>query len=227
MKKTFKLLVFGLAAIFALNVQAQESSWSVGADFVSNYIWRGLKFGSGPAVQPTVEFGTGGFAIGAWGNYNFTDDEVAGDAAETDLYASYSFDLSETSSLSFSFTDYFFPGDESEYFEAASHYFEPGVGLELGDFSLSAAYMISNQTGDTDDVDDFYIQAGYTAGPVDLFIGGGDGQYSTSGDFNISNIGIGTSKEIKITDTFTLPVFGSVILNPNAEQFYLVVGISL
>ena len=42
MKKTFKaLLVFGLATIFALNVQAQdeasESSWSMGLDLTSTY----------------------------------------------------------------------------------------------------------------------------------------------------------------------------------------------
>jgi hypothetical protein len=111
------------------------------------------------------------------------------------------------------------------YFDAASHYFEPAVALGLGNLSLSAAYMISNQPGD-EDVKDYYLQAGYTIGKVDLFIGGGDGQYSTSGDFNISNIGISTSKEIKISDTFSLPVFGSAILNPNTEQLYLVVGIS-
>jgi uncharacterized protein (TIGR02001 family) len=220
MKRTCNLLVFVLAAVFALNVQAQESSWSIGTDLVSNYIWRGLKFGTGPALQPTLEYSTGGFAIGAWGSYGLTDDE----APETDLYASYNFELSETSSFSVSLTDYYFPG--SKYFEASSHYFEPAIALGLGDFSLSAAYMMSNQSGN-EDVEDFYLQAGYTIGKVDLFIGGGDGQYSTSGNFNISNIGISTSKEIKISDSFSLPVFGSAILNPNAEQFYLVVGISL
>ncbi|MGV8091269.1 MAG: TorF family putative porin [Mangrovibacterium sp.] len=220
MKRTCNLLVFVLAAVFALNVQAQESSWSIGTDLVSNYIWRGLKFGTGPALQPTLEYSTGGFAIGAWGSYGLTDDE----APETDLYASYNFELSETSSFSVSLTDYYFPG--SKYFEASSHYFEPAIALGLGNFSLSAAYMMSNQSGD-EDVEDFYLQAGYTIGKVDLFIGGGDGQYSSSGNFNISNIGISTSKEIKISDSFSLPVFGSAILNPNAEQFYLVVGISL
>ena len=219
MKRTVKFLVLGLATILALNVQAQESSWSIGSDLVSNYIWRGLKFGTGPALQPTLEYSTGGFAIGAWGSYGLTDDE----APETDLYTSYNFNLSETSSFSVSLTDYYFPG--TMYFDAASHYFEPAVALGLGNLSLSAAYMISNQPGD-EDVKDYYLQAGYTIGKVDLFIGGGDGQYSTSGDFNISNIGISTSKEIKISDTFSLPVFGSAILNPNTEQLYLVVGIS-
>lgn len=226
MKRTLQLLILVLVAVsFTTNTQAQESNWSVGGDFVSNYIWRGLKFGSGPAIQPSVEFATSGFAIGAWGSFNITDAD--NEAAEADLYAGYTFDLGNSSTFGIAFTDYFFPGGDSKYFEAASHYFEPAVTLGIGDFNLLGAYMISNKPGDDDDTDDFYVQAGYTVGPVDLFIGGGDGQYSLSGDFNISNIGISTSKELKITDSFSLPVFGSVILNPNSEQFYVVVGFSL
>jgi hypothetical protein len=58
-------------------------------------------------------------------------------------------------------------------------------------------------------------------------LGGGDGAHKVDGNFNICNIGIGTSKEIKITDSFSLPVSGAAILNPSSEQFYIVVGISL
>jgi hypothetical protein len=79
---------------------------------------------------------------------------------------------------------------------------------------------------------DLYVQAAYTAGPVSLTLGGGNGQYSFEEEdeddsFGISNIGIGTSKEIKITDSFSLPISGSIILNPSSEQLFVVVGISL
>ncbi|MCW0481110.1 hypothetical protein [Gaoshiqia sediminis] len=218
MKKAFKLLVFGLATIFALNVQAQESSWSTGVDFVSSYVWRGTKFGTGPAMQPSVEFSTGGFAIGAWGSYGLTIDE----AAEADLYASYGFDLGESSSLTLTLTDYYFPG--SEYFDGDSHFFEPMVSLGLGDFSLTAAYM---KGSDDSGIEDVYFEAGLTAGAVNLFVGAGDGAYTMDGDFDLCNIGIGTSKEIKITDSFSLPVSGTAILNPSSEQFHIVVAISL
>lgn len=218
MKKAFKLLVFGLATIFALNVQAQESSWSTGVDFVSSYVWRGTKFGTGPAMQPSVEFSTGGFAIGAWGSYGLTIDE----AAEADLYTSYGFDLGESSSLTLTLTDYYFPG--SEYFDGDSHFFEPMVSLGLGNFSLTAAYMKGSKDSGVEDV---YFEAGLTAGAVNLFVGAGDGAYTMDGDFDLCNIGIGTSKEIKITDSFSLPVSGTAILNPSSEQFHIVVAISL
>ena len=236
MKKTLRLLVFGLATFFALNVQAQDeaasSSWSASVDFVSSYLWRGSKFGTGPAIQPGMEFSTGGFAIGAWGSFGTTIDE----APESDIYASYSFDLSESSTLAFTVTDYYFPGADgidngSDWGDGTSHGIEPMVSLGLGNLSLTGAYMTGLKENG---IDDYYFEVGYTAGAVNLFVGAGDGQYtatasdeSKAGDFNLCNIGIGTSKDVKITDSFSFPVSVTGILNPAAERFNVVVAISL
>lgn len=95
------------------------------------------------------------------------------------------------------------------------------VSLGIGSFSLTGAYMMNGGEGD------IYLEAGVSAGAVDLFLGGGDGAYTVDGKFNVCNLGIGTSKELKITDSFALPVSGAAILNPSSEQFYIVVGISL
>jgi uncharacterized protein (TIGR02001 family) len=202
-----------LMMTFSPAVTAQE--WSTGLDIYSSYVWRGTKFGSGPAFQPSLEFSAGGFAIGAWGSFSASTDE----AAEADLYASYGFDLGESASLTVTLTDYYFPG--SSWFEGDSHYIEPMLTLGIGSFSLTGAYMLNDGEGD------IYLEAGISAGAVDLFLGGGDGAYTVDGKFNVCNIGIGTSKEIKITDSFSLPVSGAAILNPSSEQFYIVVGISL
>jgi len=209
----------------SVNAQEEEASkWNAGLDIYSSYIWRGLKFGTGAAFQPSVDFTAGGFTIGAWGSYSTGDTE----AAETDLYATYAFGLGENGTLSFTVTDYYFPG--SEYFNGDSHFIEPLVNLGLGNLSLTAAYMFYNAAPSGSG--DIYVQAGYTAGPVTLTLGGGNGQYSMEDEdeddkFAISNISIGTSREIKITDSFSLPISGSVILNPSTEQLFVVVGISL
>lgn len=216
-----------LMMTFIPNVNAQEeegSKWNAGLDIYSSYIWRGLKFGTGAAFQPSVDFTAGGFTIGAWGSYSTGNDE----APETDLYATYAFDLGEKAALSLTVTDYYFPG--SEYFNGDSHFIEPLVNLGLGNLSLTAAYMFYNAAPSGSG--DIYVQAGYTAGPVTLTLGGGNGQYSMEDEdeddkFAISNISIGTSREIKITDSFSLPISGSVILNPSSEQLFVVVGISL
>ncbi len=224
MKKIYKMTLCALLVLAGLETMAQE--WNTGVDLYSSYIWRGSKFGTGPAVQPSVEFSSGGLAIGTWGSVSTggwdgafeTDDAgrttfVGSEAFEMDLYASYSFGFG----LTLTVTDYYFGG---KYFEGASHYFEPSVGLELGNFSLLGAYMIG------DGVKDSYAQLGYAIGDVDLYVGAGNGQYTEDGKFMVCNVGIGTSKEIKITDSFSIPVSGSVSLNPSTQGFFVAVGVS-
>ncbi len=215
MKKTLLVLVVAISSLFAYNVQAQ--SWDTGLDIYSSYIWRGAKFGDGAAFQPYVEFAAGDFAVGAWGSVNSGSEE----ALEMDLYAGYDF-----GPVSITVTDYYFGGD---WTDGDMHAFEPSLGLSLGDFGLTAAYM----TGDG--IDDTYLEAAYSFGSVDLAIGAGDGQYTyvenedgtVDDDFGICNITVGTSKDIEITDTFVLPVSGSVTLNPTTGGFFITAGLSL
>jgi uncharacterized protein (TIGR02001 family) len=216
MKKKNLLLAFALTSLFAINVSSQEKSpWTVGTDLYSSYVWRGTKFGSGPAMQPTLKYSTGGFSIGGWGNYCFSTNE----ATEADLFATYAVALGKSSSLTFSLSDYYFPSATALYFDGTSHYFEPQVSLGLGKLSLSAAYMFN--------AEDSYIEAGYTAGPVSLFVGAGNGQYTKDANFNLCNVGIKSGTAIKINDQFSIPITGALILNPSTEQFNVVVGITL
>lgn len=214
MKKRISLIVLTVLTIVSLNVKAQEeSAWTTGVDLYSSYVWRGAKFGSGPALQPTVKYSKGGFTIGAWGSYCFSTNE----AMEADLFASYGVSLGESSSLTFGITDYYFP--TAEYFTGDSHFFEPMITLGLGKFSLAGAYMTN--------ANDMYFEAGLAVGAVSLFAGAGDGQYTKDANFNFCNVGVKTSKQIKISDSFSIPVNGSVVLNPSTEQLHIVVGISL
>lgn len=231
MKKTLKLFVLGLVTIFALNVQAQaqeeESSWSLGADLTTTYVWRGIYY-SGPSFQPYVEYSKGIFAIGAWGNQGFDGFQ------EMDLYASLSFDFG----LSLGLTDYYYPGgvyapgegSGAEYFdtskESGAHALELNASYSIGALSLAGNYIFNEAGGAASAGGDLYFEVGATIGKVDLFVGAGDGWHTTDGDFGLSNIGISTSKEIKITDSFSLPISGSVVLNPDSEQFYVIGTIS-
>ncbi|WP_346858708.1 TorF family putative porin [uncultured Draconibacterium sp.] len=221
MKKTL-LIAASMLLLFALTVpQAKAQEVSTGLDIYSSYLWRGAKFGTGAAFQPGIEFSAGGFALGAWGSYSTGSEE----AAEADLYVGYGFDLGENASLSFTVTDYYFPG--SSWTESESHYFEPMVSLGVGAFTFTAAYMEGLGDDEINSTSDLYLEAAVTAGPVDITLGGGDGQYTDDGDFNICNIMVGTSKEVKITESFSLPVSGAVMLNPSTGGFHIAVGISL
>ena len=53
-----------------------------------------------------------------------------------------------------------------------------------------------------------------------------DAWYANGGS-GIVNMSFSGSKDISITENYSLPVFGSFIFNPEAETAFLVFGISL
>ncbi|MEZ5070432.1 MAG: TorF family putative porin [Bacteroidales bacterium] len=214
-------LTLSLSTPALVNAQEEKASpFSAGGDFVSSYVWRGTKFGTGPAIQPYLDLTLGNFSIGGWGSYCFTSAE----AAEADLYVSYGFDFG----LSVGLTDYYFPGTEYFDFSTAtgSHAFEINLGYEVGGLSLAANYFL-NEAGSAGTAGgDMYFELGYSFENVGLFLGAGDGWHTPDEEFAVCNIGISTEKELAITESFSLPVSGALILNPATEQFNIVVGIS-
>ncbi|TVR28390.1 MAG: hypothetical protein EA390_12140 [Balneolaceae bacterium] len=208
------LTLFAVTLTISLNPDtAKAQEITTGVDIYSTYVFRGVAF-AGPSIQPTVEFTAGGFAIGAWGSQGYDGFQ------EMDLYAGYEFDFG----LSIGVTDYYYPG--TDYFDSDSHAFEINTGLDISNFSLSANMILNEASGAGSAGNDLYFEAGLSLGAADLFVGAGDGWHSTDGKFALVNVGIGTSKSIVITDTFSIPLSGTVILNPDSEQFYIVVGVS-
>ena len=219
------LAVVIMIPVFILAQENEKSSpFDVGGDLVSSYVWRGTKFGSGPAIQPYVELALGNFAVGAWGNYNFTSNE----AAEADLYISYGFNFG----LSIGFTDYYFPGSEYFKYESSSdstggsHGLELNLGYEIKGFSVGANYIFNSAPTAGTSGGDMYFELGYSFNSLGILVGGGDGWHTSDGEFGICNIGITASKEIQFTEKFALPVNGAIILNPERQQFNVVVGVS-
>jgi hypothetical protein len=224
---TLALLICGIGSL-PMNLIAQEESdppLSAGGDLVSSYLWRGTKFGTGPAIQPYVDLTLGGFSVGGWGNYCFTNNE----AAEADIYVSYGFDFG----LSIGMTDYYFPG--TQYFDyskaTGAHAFEVNLGYEVAGLSLAANLFLNEAGGAGTAGQDLYFELGYSFSNFGVFIGGGNGWHTMESDpdesdFNVCNIGISASREIKITESFSLPLSGMLVLNPDTEQFHVVVGIS-
>ncbi len=220
-RRAFVIVLAFIVGSVNLNAQDESSvSFDAGADLVSNYIFRGVKFGTGPAVQPYVEFSAGNFSIGSWGSFGVTDNE----AAEADFYLSYGFDFG----LSLGLTDYYYPGTPFSDFSTASgsHGFEINAGYEISGFSIGANYMLNEAPGAGTAGGDMYFELGYGFESVSLFVGGGDGWHTSDGEFALCNIGLTVSKEIEITEKFSLPLSGSMIFNPDSDQYYVVVGVS-
>jgi hypothetical protein len=218
----FFMVLVVLMIITTTQLRAQEetksSNFSVGADLCSNYVWRGTKLGTGPSVQPTVKFNKGALTLGVWGAFD------ARGYAEVDPYLS----IALPAGFSVGLTDYYYPG--LEVFEvsdtAGSHALEINAGFATGGLTLNANYIVNEAGGAASAGGDMYFQAAYTFSTFSLFVGAGDGWHTSDGEFALCNVGLGTSKVIKLTDTFSIPVNGQVILNPEREQLYLVIGFS-
>ena len=50
--------------------------------------------------------------------------------------------------------------------------------------------------------------------------------YATSG-FAVTNIALRATKDISITDSFSLPVFAGIAANPQAQRAYLTFGVTM
>jgi len=220
-----KMFFTGLVAMLicsSIVVQAQEtiqkSKFTAGADLYSNYIFRGTKFGKGPSVQPSVKYINGGFTAGVWGAFD------ASGYAEADPYISFAFPFG----LSVGVTDYYYPGLELFDFSEAtgSQALEINTGFTKGGLSLSANYILNEAGGAASAGGDMYFQAGYAFPSFSLFAGGGNGWHTKDGEFDLCNIGIGTTKEIKLSDSISIPFLGQIIVNPDREQLFVVIGFS-
>jgi hypothetical protein len=216
MKKVYFLLLVMVMLLAVDNVSAQLNP---GVDIYSSYVWRGTKFGTGPAIQPYLDYTKSGFSVGAWGSVCTSTDE----AYEMDLYAKYALPFG----LTIGVNDYYFGSSDSsgfyvgDYFKGTSHYIEPTLSYTIKGFSILGAYMIGDGVGDA------YVEAGYGFSNVSLFLGAGNGQYTSDGGFNVCNVGIKATESIKLTESFSLPINAAVILNPSTQAFHIVVGITL
>lgn len=216
---TFCVIISSFNPLFSQ--EDTDSKFSAGADFYSNYIWRGSKYGTGPAIQPSVKYSGNIFTAGAWGSIDFNGYQ------EADLYFSFSL----PAGINLGMTDYYYPG--LKYFDysdtTGSHVYEINASFSKGNFLFNANYSLNEAGGAGSLGDDLYFQANYAFKHFNIFIGAGDGWHTydsvTDEDkFAICNLGIGTIKTIKVTDTFSVPLTGQVIFNPDKEQLFIVVG---
>lgn len=241
MKKSYlKLNVFLLVILLLTSfspVNSQELS--VGTDLVSRYIWRGSDLGDNtPSLQPVTEFSVGGFVAGLWGAYSLSDKKGLN---EIDIYLNYTVELENSGSISIGAIDYTNPnsgvkmGNFNNYDDeegGGAHFVELSLGYTVSEnfpLSVSINYFVYNVANNP-----MYFEFGYSTAisevGLDLFLGGTPGEeegYYGVTDFSFINLGFTATKEIKISEDFTFPLFGSVILNPANEELFYVVGISL
>ena len=223
-----------IATGYSAMAQDDKVETTIAADFVSSYIWRGLDCGS-VAVQPTLGIGYKGLSLSAWGSYGLTDPD---DVKEFDLTLAYT-----TGGFNIGITDYWFSVGlypDARYFKydahGTNHVFEANIGYDFGPLSLQWFTNFSGNDGTNKDGKRAYssymeVVVPFKLATVDWTATAGavpwaTTSYGTSG-FAVTNLALKATKEIKVTDTFSIPVFGQVVGNPCSQKAYLVFGFTL
>jgi hypothetical protein len=224
-----KKFMYGIMTIFIILFAAPPAYGQVdiGVDIMSRYVWRGFEFGNSPSIQPEMSISSGGFSAGVWGAFATSGDP---EGTEVDLWAAYTF-ATESGDFTLSVTDYTFPihhtglnGAET-WFEGDAHFVEVGLGYdgpESFPISVFAGMFVHN-----DDDNSVYIELGYDAGPVNFFLGftpSESAAYATTGA-GIINAGFGATREVRISETFSIDLNAAVVANPYAEHLFFVFGI--
>ena len=160
---------------------------------------------------------------------------------EIDLTAAYTFGAS---GLTLSIADLWWAGQgANKYFNFKSHetahHFEAGLAytFPLEKFPLSLAWytMFVGQDKDAEGNQNYssYVELNYpfSVKRVDLTATCGlvpyeAAQYYTSG-FAVTNVALKGTTAIRITDSFSLPIFAQAIWNPRLEDAHLVFGFTL
>ena len=200
-------------------------------DVVTNYLWRGLNFGH-VSIQPEMSLGWKGLCLKAWGNMGLSDSK---DSREIDLTLSY-----EIGGLSFGVIDYWTDGNDNRFFyyrnDSTGHSFEGFVSYNFGPVSASWQTYFAGSDFQKDNGKRAFSSYFEVAAPFRFvtchwdaavgFVPWKSDYYYTNG-FRLINVSLRATKEIQISKSFSLPVFGQLVANPNEQSLYFVFGFML
>lgn len=236
MKKVIRLMVLTVMSLFtATAAEAQTKvETTLAADVVSQYIWRGWDLGH-TSFQPTLGVGYKGLSLTAWGSTGLTE---ASDTREFDLTLGYTI-----CGFNIGVTDYWFNeglDPLNRYFKydahGTNHVFEANVGYDFGFASIQWFTNFAGNDGRTKSGKRAYssyfeISVPFRLGGVSWSATAGAVPYATdfydADGFAVTNISLRATKDIRITDSFSIPIFGQITANPRSQDAYLVFGFTL
>ena len=230
-----KIVLLACGMVMSMTALAQdEIETTICGDVVSSYIWRGQDLGNA-SLQPTLGVGYKGLSLTAWGSVGLAN---ADDTKEFDLTLAYS-----AGGFNIGVTDYWFNAGldpENRYFKydahGTNHVFEANVGYDFGVASLQWFTNFAGNDGFNKDGKRAYssyveVVVPFKLATVDWTATAGAVPYATdfygTNGFAVTNLSLRATKDIKVTDSFTIPVFGQVTGNPCSQKAYLVLGFTL
>ncbi len=206
-------------------------SAEAGADAVSSYVWRGIRYVPSPAIQPSMAVSLGNITIGAWSSWHFFSGW-----SEIDLSATY-----ENEYLSIGVTDYY---TASNYLLDNYFNYRPGAGGHI--IEMNAGYpgsekipfkllIATNILGDLDANDHenystfielaWLFGIGHFDGQLRGAITPAPGMYADKAAPAVFTFRL--DREIAFPQDFSMKMFSELSVNPNTQGVYLVAGLGL
>ena len=232
-----KIVLFAMGLVMSMTTVAQdEIETTISGDIVSSYIWRGQDLGSA-AIQPTLGVGYKGLSLSAWGSYGLVN---TADTKEFDLTLAYT-----TGGFNIGITDYWFSAGldpDARYFKydahGTNHVFEANIGYDFGPLSLQWFTNFAGNDGTNKDGKRAYssymeVVVPFKLSAIEWTATVGAVPFATSyynewtSGFAVTNVALKATKDIKVTDSFSIPIFGEIVGNPRTQKAYLVLGITL
>ena len=232
-----KIVLMAIVMATGMSATAQdEVETTVAADVVSQYVWRGQDLGN-VSLQPTLGIGYKGLSLSAWGSVGLAD---ADDTKEFDLTLAYTI-----GGLNIGITDYWFNAGldpDNRYFmynaHSTNHVFEANIGYDFGVASVQWFTNIAGNDGVNKDgkrACSSYLELAvpFKLATVDWTASVGAIPWATSfyngwtSGFAVTNVSLKATKDIKVTDSFSIPIFGQVMANPRTQNAYLAFGFTL
>lgn len=246
-KRIFRvMLIVALTGILWGGAVASEKvTVTTGVDFYNRYVWRGLDIANTPSIQPSLALGYAGIEFGTWGAYALSNN--ASESDEIDFWLSYSKELESGVSFTAVVTDYYYPNAGIGMFnfnnydavkddtipDPGAHIVELGLSISgpaSFPVTLSGYINVHNEAGNNAYVQlDFPVMVGESE--VGFFCGVAGGSkdnpdYYGTDDLNVINLGMSVGRDLTVSESLSLPLNVTLIINPNAEISHLLVGLS-
>ncbi len=231
MKKLLLNLILPLLFVVPTTLRAQDSlQINFGADIVSRFIWRGMDSGQGVSFQPSLAFSYKGLCLEAWSSESFQDLSLK----EFDLMLSYNI-----GGLTLTLSDYFWAGDSVSYSDfQENHHPEATLSYDFDPVPLElswSTFLFAGKDVEIDEDDDrvyssfFSLSSHFDVRGVEFTPTLGftpwRGMYYDK--FGVMEVSLKASKDLQITDHFSLPIFSLVSVSPALQRTYLVFGLSI
>ena len=230
-----KIVLFAMGLAASVATLAQEIiETTISGDVVSSYIWRGQDLGN-VSLQPTLGIGYKGLSLTAWGSVGLSE---PADTKEFDLSLGYTI-----GGLNIALTDYWFNAGldpDNRYFKysahATNHVYEANIGYDFGLASLQWFTNFAGNDGANKDGKRAYssyveLTVPFKLASVDWTATAGAVPFATdfygTNGFAVTNLALKATKDITVTESFSIPVFAQVVANPCSQKAYLVFGLTL